>query len=273
MLFANAVRSAYFRDETPMRQSSATKSLKPNAVTPSGKHAATKMSRKGTEPRATRSLALQPLNRRRTPEQAKEEIVRVARTFLSTHAFHELTVAKLMAPTQISRSAFYAYFDDVYDLAEIFIHELADRISSDASAWFDAPGRPGERIRKALQNAVDFWQVNGRMIRALEDASAQDPRLRKIWRDSIALRPMRLVADAIRRDQAAGLIGPLDAEQMSLALNRFNMTYLNDSFGSRQARDRSIVLATLERVWIAALYGTIPPQVIETGRTLKSING
>ena len=58
--------------------------------------------------------------RRRTPEEAKFEIVQVARKFLSKQPFRELTVGKLMERTQIGRSAFYAYFTDVYDLARDF---------------------------------------------------------------------------------------------------------------------------------------------------------
>ena len=218
--------------------------------------------RRGASPATGADLAEPPADprasrprRRRTPEEAKREIIEVARAYLSKQRFRDLTVEKLMTGTRIGRSAFYAYFDDVYDLAEIFIHELAGQIESGASDWLDREGQPIERIRSALRNAVAFWEVNGRMIRALEEAAVQDERLQRIWRDKIALSPVHRVADAIRRDQVAGLIGPMDPHEMSVALNRFNMTYLNDSFGSGRRRNRDLVLATLERVWIGSLYG------------------
>ena len=197
--------------------------------------------------------------RRRTPEEAKQEIIEVARGYLSRNRFRDLTVDKLMRQTQIGRSAFYVYFKDVYDLAEIFIHELAGQIESGAADWLDRDGPPIERVRLALKNAVSFWETNGGMIRALEEATTQDERLQRIWRDEVSMRPVRRVAEAIRRDQAAGLIGPLDAQEMSLALNRFNMTYLNDCFGSGRKRNSRVVLETLERVWISSLYGGASP--------------
>ena len=193
--------------------------------------------------------------RRRTPEEAKSEIIAVARDLLKKHSFRDLTVDKLMQRTQIGRSAFYAYFDTVYDIAEIFIHELALKIESGSIEWFDKEGDTAERIRNSLSNAIDFWLANGAMIRALEEATALDSRLQKIWRDKISMIPIHRVADAIQRDQAAGLIVPLDAYEMSLALNRFNITYLNDAFGHERKKDPAVALETLKRVWFGTLYG------------------
>ena len=211
---------------------------------------------KSNPPSDARSPATAPANqRRRTPEEAKQEIVEVARSYLSRNRFRDLTVDKLMQQTQIGRSAFYVYFKDVYDLAEIFIHEHSSQIESGAIDWLDRDGPPIERVQLALKNAVSFWETNGRMIRALEEAANQDERLQRIWRDEVSMRPVRRVTEAIRRDQAAGLIGPLDAQEMSLALNRFNMTYLNDCFGTGRKRNSRLVLETLERVWISSLYG------------------
>ena len=196
--------------------------------------------------------------RRRTPEEARREIIQVARQHISKHGFRNLTVDNLMRHTQIGRSAFYAYFKDVHDLAEIFIHELADQIESAGADWFARQGEPIERIRFGLRSAVGFWETNGRMIRALEATAMQDERLRRIWRDKVALGPIRLVAAAIQRDQAAGLIGPMDPYAMSVALNRFNLTYLNDCFGNERRRNKKTVLETLEHVWIGSLYGHLP---------------
>jgi len=196
--------------------------------------------------------------RRRTPEEARREIIQVARKHISKHGFRDLTVDSLMRHTQIGRSAFYAYFKDVYDLAEIFIHELADQIERAGADWFDREGQPIERIRFGLRSAVAFWEAKGRMIRALEAASMQDERLQRIWRDKVALGPIRRVAAAIERDQAAGLIGPMDPYAMSVALNRFSLTYLNDCFGAERRKNKETVLGTLEHVWLASLYGYLP---------------
>ena len=72
---------------------------------------------------------------------------------------------------------------------------------------------------------------------------------------------LRSCTEAILRDQAKGLIGPMDAREMSVALNRFNVTYLNDRFGNPRRKskdtDAATALATLERVWMGTLYGKV----------------
>lgn len=194
--------------------------------------------------------------RRRTPEEAKFEIVQVARKFLMKHPFRELTVGKLMERTQIGRSAFYAYFTDVYDLAEIFVHELAQSLEAGAADWIKGEGDPRQQIHETLDNAITFWEAHGPLIFALEQAAAHDKRLEGIWRDRISLSPIDKVAAIIKRDQAAGLIPPMDALEMSVALNRFNLVYLIDRFGGvRHPRDRRLILSVLERVWLGTLYG------------------
>lgn len=205
--------------------------------------------------RKSKSIAI--AKGRRTQDEAKAEIVAVARDFLSTHEFHKLTVGALMQRTAIGRSAFYAYFTDVYELAAIFIEEVALGVEESIRGWLGDGSDPVKRVRVALKNAIAFWQSNGRLIQALEHAASQDRRLQRLWRAEVAMRPVVLVADTIRRDQASGLIGPMDADQISSALNRFNMTYLNDSFAIERPRDPAEVLKTLERVWLGTLYGEV----------------
>ena len=195
--------------------------------------------------------------RRRTPEGVRQEIIQVARKYVSKHGFRDLTVEKLMRDTRLGRSAFYAYFKDVYELAEIFIHELAEEVERGGSDWFEHDGNTIERIRSSLRSVIGFWTVNGPLISALELAALQDERLQRIWSDKIALGPIRRVEEAIRRDQAAGLIDSLDPHEMSIALNRFNLAYLNLCFGSGRLTNVERVLATMERVWIGSLYSHV----------------
>ncbi len=213
-----------------------------------------------------------PPGRSGLPQHRRERVPRVAAgparrpsgrssrslgRYLAKNGFQGLTVDKLMQETQIGRSAFYVYFKDLYDLAGFFILELSGRVEEGLADWFDNSGPPLERIRAGLTNAIAFWEKNGRMIRALEAAAQQDERLRDLWRGEGAVRVNRLT-QVILRDQAAGLIGPMDAYEVAVALNRFNVTYLNDSFGGRRSKDKQKALETMERVWIGTLYGRLP---------------
>jgi AcrR family transcriptional regulator len=206
-----------------------------------------------------------PRRGRRSPEEAKQEIIDVARAYISEHGFEGVTIEKIMLGTEIGRSAFYVYFRSIHELAAIFIHELSAEIQRVSAGWYDQEGDPIGRIQKGLRDGVAFWAKNGRMIRALEEASWQDEQLRAVWRDEIAMAPISSVTETILRDQAKGLIGPVDAREMSVALNRFNMTYLNDRFGNPRRKsknsDTEKVLEILERVWVGTLYGEVADRI------------
>jgi AcrR family transcriptional regulator len=198
---------------------------------------------------------------RRTPEEARQEIIDVARAHISRHGLKDLTVDKLMQGTEIGRSAFYVYFASIHELAAVFVHELSAKIEAASAGWYRSEGDPMARIRETLRGGVEFWEANGPMIRALEEASWQDEHLRAAFRDEIGLRVIVQTTEVILRDQAKGWIGPMDAREMSVALNRFNLTYLNDRFGNPRRKgkptDKETAIEVLTRVWTATLYGQV----------------
>ena len=202
-----------------------------------------------------------PPKGRRTPEEARQEIIDVARAYISKHGLRDLTVDKLMQGTEIGRSAFYLYFASIPELLAVFVHELAVKIEAAIGGWSDSEGDPVERIRTMTCAGVEVWEENGLMIRALEEASWGDDNLRAASRDEIGLRPTVLTTDIILREQAKGWIGPMDAREMSVALNRFYLTYLNDRFGNprrkRKPTDKETAIEVLSRVWTATLYGKV----------------
>jgi AcrR family transcriptional regulator len=199
--------------------------------------------------------------RRIDPEEARQEIIDVARAHVSKHGLRDLTVDKLMQGTEIGRSAFYLYFASIPELLAVFVHELSAKIEAASAGWFDGKDDPLAWIHSALRGGVEFWAANGPMIRALEEASWHDDHLRAAFRDKIGMRPIVRTTEAILRDQAKGWIGPMDAREMSVALNRFNLTYLNDRFGNPRRKskptDKEKALEVLDRVWTATLYGKV----------------
>ena len=202
---------------------------------------------------------------RRTSEEARQEIIDAARAYISGKGLRDLTVDRLMQGTEIGRSAFYVYFASIHELATVFVHELSTRIETVIiAAWHNVEGDPIDRIRAMIRGGVEFWETNGPMIRGLEEASWHDDGMRAAFRDEIGLRPTVVTTEVILRDQARGLIGPMDAREMSVALNRFNLTYLNDRFGNPRRRskpgDKEVAIEVLTRVWTATLYGTVTNQ-------------
>src|SRR5271170_7915744 len=102
---------------------------------------------------------------RRTPEEARQEIIDVARAYISKNGFRGLTVDKLMQRTEIGRSAFYVYFASIPELAAVFVHELSAKIEAAIVGWRNAKDDPLLRVRETLRGGVEFWVANGPMIR------------------------------------------------------------------------------------------------------------
>lgn len=198
---------------------------------------------------------------RRTPEEARQEIIDVARAYISKHGLKDLTVDKLMQGTEIGRSAFYSYFGSISELASVFVYELSSEVVAVSSSYFEDNDDPLGWIRAALRGGVEFFAANGPMMRALWEASLHDDRLAAAFNDEIGSRPIRGTTQAILRDQAKGWIGPMDAEEISFALNRFIRTYLTERFGDpRQKRgpaEKEKAFQILERVCTATLYGKV----------------
>src|SRR5271163_503119 len=94
---------------------------------------------------------------RRTPEEARQEIIDVARAYISKHGFKGLTVEKLMRGTEIGRSAFYVYFGSINELAAVFVHELSAKIEAAIVGWRNAQDDPLLRVRETLRGGVEFW--------------------------------------------------------------------------------------------------------------------
>jgi len=204
--------------------------------------------------RGTRRREARRPTRRRSPDEARSEILKAGAAFLSRHTFRELTVERLMRPTSIGRSAFYAYFADRFALAEALLLEVRAEVLEAAQAWLSDPDDPIGATRDGLAGVVGVWRRRGPMMRAITDAAAQDEGLERTYRHIVAYQD-RAVAASIRRDQAAGRIDRrLDPDETAVALNQLNLAYLNDRLGRRGGRDIAPITRTLQTIWIRTLY-------------------
>ena len=61
---------------------------------------------------------------------------------MRSHPFRDMTVNVLMAPTGLSRSAFYQYFNDLHGLMETLLDMLKDEVYAVTGPWFEGTGDP-----------------------------------------------------------------------------------------------------------------------------------
>ena len=199
------------------------------------------------------------VNPQPTPKIGKSERTRAAilnagLEFVWSHPYRDMTVNTLMTSAGLSRSAFYQYFKDLHGLMETLLNILKDEVFAATGSWFTGVGDPIVLLNESLAGLVDVCYRLGPILRATDDASANDETLEKAWMlfvgefdDAITSR--------IEADQAQDLITNFDARPIAIALNRLNIYTLIQDFGQQPRSKPETVHKALARVWISTLYG------------------
>jgi AcrR family transcriptional regulator len=194
--------------------------------------------------------------RRRKPEEAERVILAAGRAFLEEHPFREMTVEGVMVRTGLSRPAFYAYFEDRYDLVTHLLDGVGGLLF--ALDWRWLSGTPGgddarEVLVDGLRARSETFVEYGPVLRAISDAAGYDARVEEVYRGGLI---------RISRDIEAGVTpAELNPEQTARALVLMTERYLLDEFGQPERRpshqEAETILDTVEEVWVRTLYGSV----------------
>ena len=166
-----------------------------------------------------------------------------------------MTVNSLMASTEVGRSAFYQYFNDLHAVMEALLDMLEIEISVVIQPWYTDVGDPVALLNETLTGLVSVCYHRGPFLRAISDAATTDTRFEKDWRrflrgfDDLGL--ARIAAD-----QEQGLIPGFDPGPVCISLNRLNASAMIEAFGQRPRSKPEPVRQALSRVWVSTLYGT-----------------
>ena len=166
----------------------------------------------------------------------------------------ELTVARIMAATTLSRNSFYVYFRDRYDV----LARLVERLRGEADATmadFASPGSPVEAGREALAAAARLYAEHGELLRALADASSHDAAAAKAWAEFVE--PSHTaVTGRVRKEIATGRIVGIDRpEETVKALIAMNRACFFQELVGKPDADVDGLVDVLYAIWTRALYG------------------
>jgi AcrR family transcriptional regulator len=172
-----------------------------------------------------------------------------------------MTINSLMASTDLSRSAFYQYFEDIHKLMGTLLQMLAEEIFASSNLWLEGVGDPVDLMNEAFEGLTRTCYRHGPFLRAVSDAATTDERFEKDWVQFLVAFDDAGIA-RIEADQAQGLIASFDARPVAFALNRLNAYTFIDAFGQRPRKQPKPIQEALARVWISTLYG---PEWFEKG--------
>ena len=200
-------------------------------------------------------MSPQPSSKIGKSERTRAKILNSALDFIWSHPFRDMKVSSLMAPTGVSRSAFYQYFNDLHEVMEVLLNTVREELHAATGSWFTGVGDPVVLLNESLDGLVDVCYHRGPILRAIDDAAATDKRFEKDWAQFFA-EFNDAVSARIEADQEQGLIPDFAARPVAIALNHLDAYTLIEAFGRRPRSKQEPVREALSRIWISTLYGS-----------------
>lgn len=195
--------------------------------------------------------------RRRSPQEAEDEILRAAESFLAERPFAELTVDEVMARTGLSRPAFYVYFRDRHSLATRILERVGAELFEIDRGWLEAAdGNSRLMVRETLSAGATFFARRGTLLRAIADAAGSDPEVERLYRFGLLMQFAEAVTRRIERGIAEGEMLPVpDAAAVAQALVLLTERYLLDTVARDPSLDHGLIVEALALIWTRTLYG------------------
>ena len=197
----------------------------------------------------------EPAARLRKSDITRRRILDTALDFLWSHPFRDLNVMVLMEQVGSSRPTFYQYFADIHELMQTLLAELESEFQEVVqSLWLGHPDDPQAAVVDLMNSVYRILHRKGPIVRATLEAVPFDESLSAAWEAFIAGFD-EMGAEAIRRDQAAGLAAQGDAVMLAQALNRMNVAFAVKHFGQRPRTQFNRVVPTAIQIWTNSIYG------------------
>lgn len=165
----------------------------------------------------------------------------------------------MMTGTGLSKSSFWVYFEDRHALIRGLGESIADKLYLAADPWFSAPDSEGyEQTRTGIVELVSLYLEYGHVIRAFADAAGENHEIEQL-NSRLMDRFTRGTAAHIRREQAAGHVGPLNAKQVARAIVLLVHSYLGDAIQQKKRPAAATLINTLTLIETRTLYGHSAP--------------
>ena len=195
-----------------------------------------------------------PARRRRQPEEAEREILEAADPLLRALPLNEVTVARIMAATTLSRNSFYVYFRDRYDLIVRLVERLRGDADATMSAYASGAATDADAKRAALSAAARLYAEHGELLRALYESAAHDEAAARAWEEFAAPTETALT-DVMRAEIRAGRVTGLDPEPTVRALVAMNRACFFQELVGKPDADVDAVVDALYTIWMRVMYG------------------
>lgn len=194
---------------------------------------------------------------RRSPEEARAEILEAAEAALAERDFNQLTVELLMERTGMTRSSFYHYFGSLEEVAVALFDRIEDEIAGAVDEWLT--GEPADDPLAAtvthLTRMFAGWHEHANLMRAMDQAARRGDRGYQKWRARMVDGYIEKTSKFIRREIAGGRCDAPDPEGLASVLILMNASVATDQFSRGDPEPPERLGNIVARVWNASIYG------------------
>lgn len=200
---------------------------------------------------------------------AERQILHATERLLANTPLTELSVARILEEAQVSRTTFYFYFSSKYAPVTTLLSSIMDRIYEQVSLFTSGPhpGSGANALERGLDGAAQLFREHRMVLRATVEHWHSVPEIGELWLDVIE-RFTDAFAGEIERERAAGTAPPgIPSRELAAALiwSSERMLYVAGLGVDADLPDEERVLASLQAIWRAAVYGQSAPPPIHRG--------
>ncbi len=193
---------------------------------------------------------------RRTPENARAEILAAAESSLRDTDFHSLTVETLMERTGMTRSLFYHYFKSLDEIVIALFEGIEAEIRGAVDGWLEGGDTSDPRANTVehLTRMYEVWREHANLMRAMEQAAGRSKEAFARWQQQVVESYIDKTEAFIRRQIALGRSRVEDPRGVAQVLILMNLAVARDQNDRPQLDTPAHLGAVVGHVWNAAVY-------------------
>lgn len=202
------------------------------------------------------SNPVQPKRVRRTPENARAEILAAAESALRAIDFHSLTVEFLMERTGMTRSLFYHYFGSLEEVVMALFERVATEVSGAVDGWLEGEDAADYRANTVdhLTRMYEVWREHANLMRAMEQAAERNKEAYVRWQQQVVESYIDKTEAFIRRQIALGRSRVEDPRGIAQVLIVMNLAVAKDQLNRPEPQSPARLGRSVGHVWNAAVY-------------------
>ncbi len=203
------------------------------------------------------SKAVQPSKRvRRTPENARAEILAAAEAALRDSDFHSLTVETLMERTGMTRSLFYHYFKSLEEIVIALFESVEAEVKGAVDAWLEGEDTADPRANTVdhLTRMYEVWREHANLMRAMEQAAGRNKEAYARWQHQIVESYIDKTEAFIRRQIRLGRSRVADPRGVAHVLILMNLAVATDQINRPVPETPARLGVLVGHVWNATVY-------------------